>query len=95
MLVRYYGIIRNVVKKDEEEITLEPGSTVGQLMEMLSSVYGQGFRGSLFRSTGELRPTAKVLVNGADLEPGQELRAPLGETKEVSIVVTLPMIAGG
>jgi len=88
---RYYAYLREVTGLREEEIALEEGSTVADLVEKLVKRYGEPLRRYILTEDMELRPNIAVAVNGVKVS-----EEPLRKTlREGDTVVILPPISGG
>ncbi|MEM4404469.1 MAG: ubiquitin-like small modifier protein 1, partial [Nitrososphaerota archaeon] len=91
MKTRYYAYLREVTGVREEEIALEEGSTVADLVEKLVKRYGEPLRRYILTEDMELRPNIAVAVNGVKVS-----EEPLRKTlREGDTVVILPPISGG
>ncbi len=88
---KYYAYLREVTGVREEEIALEEGSTVADLVEKLVKRYGEPLRRYILTEDMELRPNIAVAVNGVKVS-----EEPLRKTlREGDTVVILPPISGG
>ncbi|MEO0158000.1 MAG: ubiquitin-like small modifier protein 1 [candidate division WOR-3 bacterium] len=88
---RYYAYLREVTGVREEEIALEEGSTVADLVEKLVKRYGEPLRRYILTEDMKLRPNIAVAVNGVKVS-----EEPLRKTlREGDTVVILPPISGG
>ncbi|MEM4199610.1 MAG: ubiquitin-like small modifier protein 1 [Nitrososphaerota archaeon] len=91
MKTKYYAYLREVTGVREEEIALEEGSTVADLVEKLVKRYGEPLRRYILTEDMELRPNIAVAVNGVKVS-----EEPLRKTlREGDTVVILPPISGG
>lgn len=93
--VRYSGLVRNVVGKNEEEVQVPGDLTVRQLLQLLIERHGNSFRDSLLAVGGQLLPNALVLVSGRDVAEIGGLDAEVGRDKDISIAVVVNSIIGG
>ena len=67
--VQYYGSIRAVSEKRDEEVVLSPNTTVYGLLQNLAGSYGEHFRDEIFKAGGEdLRDDLTVTVNGTIID---------------------------
>lgn len=88
---KYYAYLREVTGVREEEIALEEGSTVADLVEKLVKRYGEPLRRYILTEDMKLRPNIAVAVNGVKVS-----EEPLRKTlREGDTVVILPPISGG
>lgn len=88
--VKFFGLVVEAAKKQTH--TQANASTVRELLENLSSEFGDGFRKKLFDPKGELQGFVNVFVNNTDVRHLKELDTPLKDGDEVLI---LPAVAGG
>lgn len=93
--ISYLGLVRNVIGCREEEVTIPPGTTVGELLASLALKHGDPFRMSVFRESGELRSTALVCVNDCDIQQLQGFDTRLGSGEKISVVVGVYPPEGG
>ena len=92
--VRYLGLVQNAIGVKEEDITVPNGASVGELLRALLVKHGDGFRYSVLRTDGALRPPARVLVDGLDIKDLDGLDTKVTE-KGVAIVVIVDPLEGG
>ena len=92
VLVRYYGVLREIAKKKEEKFEVESDSSLSDLIEQISKKNGPRFQNFVFDEKGDLREGLAFAADGSSLE-----RAHLDRTKSNSIseFVILPPISGG
>jgi adenylyltransferase/sulfurtransferase len=76
---------------DKMDAVLAEGTTVGELLEHLTTNYG-ALRRHLFADNGKLRAFVNVYVNDEDIRHLQKEQTTVKETDTVSII---PSIAGG
>ncbi len=91
--VNFLGEIRSVVKRRDVEVALEDGSTVNDLLDVLSRQLGDGFNRQVFAADGALFPHVSIFINGSDAKnlSGLETRLTGGEVD----VLILPTYGGG
>jgi molybdopterin synthase sulfur carrier subunit len=91
MRIKYFAYYRDITGCREEELPA-PG-TMGELLRLLASRYGQKMSEKLLSPDGlTLGPDAIVLVNGRNIAHLGLLEAPLVDTDLVAI---FPLVAGG
>lgn len=90
--VRYYGILRELVGKREENLSVEDTSSVVDLIKVLSSRHGRKFNDFVFDQKGRIRNGLAFAINGNSVS-----KSKLSSTrcKMVSEFVILPPISGG
>lgn len=91
--VRYFTTLRELSGTKEEELEIEDGSSLAQLIEKVSLKYGgEAFNYLHDKTTGRIDSSIKFLVNGMDLRRLQGFETRL---KEGDIVAVIPAIGGG
>jgi molybdopterin converting factor small subunit len=93
--VSYLGLVRNVIGQREEELEIQPGLTVRDLLTDLAKKYGEPFRLSVFKASGELRSTAQVCIDDCDINELEGFNTRLGAKEKVSILVGVYAPEGG
>ncbi|MEM3151387.1 MAG: ubiquitin-like small modifier protein 1 [Candidatus Bathyarchaeia archaeon] len=91
MKVRYFAIFREITNKRDEELELQEGATVKDLLKILSDKYGKKFKDLVFN--GEIvSDRVLMLVDGVNIYSLNNLETKLNEN---SIFVILPPVGGG
>ncbi|MBI4320612.1 MAG: MoaD/ThiS family protein [Chloroflexi bacterium] len=93
--VRYFGLIRNVVGRQDDEVPADGLMTVRQVLEALVERHGEGFRDAVLAGGGLLRPTALVFLNGKDIAKLGGIDVLLDRDDEVSVAVVTHALGGG
>ena len=93
--ISYYGLIKNVVDKAEDENYLSGDATVKELLHSLVQKYGDGFRSMVLTSDWELHPIAIIYLNGRDINEIEGLNSKLEDNSELSITVMPYEVYGG
>ena len=93
--VRYFGLARNAVGRDEEDLQLPRGSSVRDLMTHLASKNGDGFRASVMTTDGRLRYTSQVLIGDTAVQDLNGMDTPLVEGTPVTIMIIVYPTDGG
>jgi len=93
--ISYLGLVRNVIGCSEETVNAAPGTTIGELLQVLAAKHGGPFQHSVFKNGGELRATAQVCVDDRDIDELNGFDTRLGEDEQVSIVVGVYPPEGG
>lgn len=93
--ISYIGLVRNVIGRSEEDLTVSAGVTVGELLRLLIDKHGRPFRESVFKQSGELRSMAQVCVEDRDIEDLQGFATKLDVGGKVSILVGVYPPEGG
>ena len=91
--VQYFGSIRAAAIKPEEEVGCAPNTSVYQLLQKLTGIYGEGFRGELFEESGEgFRRDLMVMLNGTIIERTSAANINL---KGGDVLALFPLFLGG
>ena len=93
--VLYFGLVRNVVKHGEEDISLPAGSTVGDLVEILCRKHGEALRDALFTVEGTLTANTILLLDGTNVQYSRGLETEIGADQALHILLTTTALAGG
>jgi MoaD family protein len=92
--VEYLGHIKNIIgNKREEEIEVEEGASIADLLIMLSKRYGEPFRKAVYEPKGlDVKPNFIATVNGYLLNQLKGIGTKLKEKDHVTI---MPIVSGG
>lgn len=93
--VQYFGLVRNTVGLEEEQITVPEGSCVEDALNVLCERHGEQFRSVILRSNGTLRTLAVVTLNDKNIRDVDGLKTRLESNAELSLSIgVLPIIGG-
>ena len=91
--VRYFTTLRELARTTEEEIEMENGTTLVDLLEKIVLKYGEAAFNYLYdRKNGAVDPSLQFLVNGVSIRNLQGIRT---ELKDGNVVAIVPPIGGG
>lgn len=63
--VQYLGFIKNLINKSEEELELQEGTSLSELLNKLAGVYGKAFQKEVFEpGLKDIKMGFVVTVNG-------------------------------
>jgi len=93
--IHYYGLIRNIVDKEEDENYLSDGATVRDLLASLVQKHGDGFRSMILTPEGELLHIVMIHFNDHDINELDGLNTKLEGNGELTITVTGYEVVGG
>ena len=88
----FFTTLREVVGKKEEEIELNRGITVKELLSRLSQKYGKDFVNYVYDEKGDLHGYLQFLVNGKSVTTLQGLTTRLKDGDKIDII---PPVGGG
>jgi len=93
--IQYFGLLKNTLGCEEEQYSLIQGSSVRDIMDLISDKHGDQFTSMVFRGDGTLRRLAQVMINGDNIRDGNGLNTILDDGYELSLTVGIYAIAGG
>jgi molybdopterin converting factor small subunit len=93
--VLYFGLVRNVVKEPEEEITLPAGAKVKDLLEVLCRKHGEALHDALFTVEGTLTANTMLLLDGTNVLYTQGLETIISNDQSMHVLLTTTALAGG
>lgn len=88
----FFTTLREVVGRKEEEIELNRGITVEELLSRLSRKYGKDFVNYVYDEKGDLNGHLQFLVNGKSVTTLHGLRTRLKDGDKIAII---PPVGGG
>ena len=87
--LRLWGIFQELAGEREVGVEFPPGSTIGDLLELLIKRHGKQFKKEFFKpGSREVRPYVKLLLNGKATKPKAKL-------SEGDVVAIFPPVGGG
>ncbi|KYH41288.1 MAG: hypothetical protein AYL32_006430 [Candidatus Bathyarchaeota archaeon B26-2] len=87
-----FFMMREITGKRMEEVEIEEGATVHQLLEALSEKYGREFKRRIWNEFGLPRGHIQFLLDGKNIRSLNGFETKL---KEGSTVAIIPPIGGG
>ena len=93
--VLYFGLVRNVVKEAEEDISLPAGATVRELVEILCRKHGEALRDALFTVEGTLTANTILLLDGTNIQYARGLDTEIDDDQSLHVLLTTTALAGG
>jgi MoaD family protein len=92
--VEYLGHIRNIIASArEEEVEIREGSSVADLLMVLSEKYGDPFQKAVYEKSGtDVKSNYIITVNGYLLNQLKGLETKLKNNDHVTL---LPIVSGG
>ena len=93
--VLYFGLVRNVVKEAEEDVSLPAGSTVRDLIEILCRKHGEALRDALFTVEGTLTANTILLLDGTNVQYSRGLDTEIRADQALHVLLTTTALAGG
>ena len=92
--VEYLGHVRNIIGSvREEEVNIREGSSVADLLMVLSEKYGDPFKKAIYEKSGtDVKSNYIITVNGYLLNQLKGLETKLKNNDHVTL---LPIVSGG
>ena len=90
--VRYFGLLRHITGKKEENAHLEGSTQVGRFLQILAEEYGEAFERYVFAGHNEVRRSLIFLLNDESLVGENILNRLLSNEDTFSIL--LPVEGG-
>jgi molybdopterin synthase sulfur carrier subunit len=92
--VEFLGHVRNVIGSNrEEEVEISEGSSIADLLAMLSEKYGEPFKKAVYEKSGaDVKSNYIITVNGYLLN---QLNGVETKLKNGDQVILLPIVSGG
>ncbi len=91
MRVRIFATLRQLVGEKEEEVRVDAGDTVRNVLEKLVAEY-PALRESVLDDDGNLQGSIIVLINGRSIEFLDGLNSTIQESDQLAL---FPLIGGG
>lgn len=88
--VRYFGILAGHAGKRADDVAVQDGTTLGQLLDHLVEIKPESFRAAIFDQKG-LNPLVRVIHNQRSVESAG-LDAALADGDEILL---FPVVSGG
>jgi len=91
--VRYFGFVKNMVKKREEEFELREGALLSDLLNKLAGIYGEPFQKEVYEpGLKDVKTGFVVTVNGVLMGQlhGVDTRLNEGDS-----VILMTLMSGG
>ncbi|MEM3732983.1 MAG: MoaD family protein, partial [Candidatus Bathyarchaeia archaeon] len=89
---KLYGDLKAKANKNEIEFNMLEGAKVKDLLLIISKEFNEEFKEALLDSSGKLKPTIIMLVNGRNIDFINKLETQLTDGDVVSLV---PAVFGG
>ncbi|MEM3553106.1 MAG: ubiquitin-like small modifier protein 1 [Candidatus Bathyarchaeia archaeon] len=90
--LKLYGDLKAKANKNEIEFNMLEGAKVKDLLLIISKEFNEEFKEALLDSSGKLKPTIIMLVNGRNIDFINKLETQLTDGDVVSLV---PAVFGG
>jgi MoaD family protein len=91
--VQYFGYIKNLVKKKEEQFELEEGASLFDLLNKVAGVHGAAFRKDVYEpGLSDVKTGFSVTVNGVFMGQLGGLDAKLADGDNVFL---MSLVSGG
>ena len=88
--IEYHGQLRHVAQKESDTIDVEENTPIPEIIAQVAAPYEDTFRVILFDDSGDLLPSALVLLRDEPVN-----RDPWPTLSDGDVLTLLPPIAGG
>lgn len=92
--VQFFGPVRGMVKKKEQVVALEDGTTLRGLLEELGRSNGPEFQRYIVVEGATVNPALIVALNGQSLDQIQNLDTPLPQGSVLDVLLAVPIKGG-
>ena len=91
--VHYISLVKSYTSKSQEEITLNEGANLSELLDTIAGNYGKQFTTEVYDpNKKEMKQTFVAMVNGILMEQLQGMKTPL---KNGDSVILMSLMTGG
>ncbi|MCW4002261.1 MAG: MoaD/ThiS family protein [Candidatus Bathyarchaeota archaeon] len=91
--VQYFGFIKNMLKKSEEEFELSEGASLSDLLSRIAGIYGEAFRKEVYEpGLKDVKTGFVVTVNGVLMGQLHDVDTELSEGDNV---ILMTLMSGG
>ena len=91
--VQYFGFIKNMLKKSEEEFELSQGASLSDLLSRIAGVHGEAFRKEVYEpGLKDVKTGFVVTVNGVLMGQLHDVDTKLSEGDNV---ILMTLMSGG
>ncbi len=91
--VQYFGSVRVIANRNEEEVEISSNATVHELLQKLSSIHGEAFESEVFQEEGEnLRDDLIIAINETIIKQTDFMTTKM---KPDDTITLLPIFPGG
>jgi len=90
--VRYFTTLHELAGSAEEELEVDEGGVLADLIEEVASRYGKEARNYLYFDDDKVDPSIYFLINGVN---SRMLSGPKTKLKDGDVVAIIPPIGGG
>lgn len=90
--MRFFTILKDITKKNKEELEVPHTTTISDLLSLLAKKYGPQFKNYIYDQDGQTNSHLQFLVNWTNITTLNEFKTRLNEHDEIAII---PPVSGG
>lgn len=91
--VHYISLVKSYTNKSHEEITLNEGATLSELLDQIAQTYGKQFSTEVYDpNKKEIKQTFVAMVNGIMMDQLKGVNTPL---KNGDNIILMSLMTGG
>jgi MoaD family protein len=90
--MRFFTILKEITKKNKEELEVPSTTTLADLLHLLSQKYGHQFKNYVYAQNGQMNTHLQVLINWVNITTLNGVNTTLQEHDEIAII---PPVSGG
>ncbi len=91
--VHYISLVRSYTNRNQEDINLNEGANISELLDQIARAYGKEFTAEVYDpNMKEMKQTFVAMVNGILIEQLQGMKTPL---KNGDSIILMSLMTGG
>lgn len=91
--VHYISLVKSYTNKSQDEITLNEGSTIANLLDQIAVTYGKQFASEVYNpAKKEMKAAFVAMINGVLMDQLQGINTPL---KDGDNIILMSLMTGG
>jgi MoaD family protein len=86
VILRFFTVLKEITKKNKEELEVSHNTTLEDLLGLLAKKYGHQFRSYVYAENGKPKPHLQFLVNWINITTLNGFKTRLNEHDEIAII---------